>query len=55
MRKGIYYQMFSGGNWKNQTYGASYAVSETLQARGEWKQIAMAKKYCRSSEQFRMR
>jgi Glycosyl hydrolases family 43 len=39
-RKGIYYQMFSGGNWKNQTYGVAYALSDTLRANGEWKQIA---------------
>jgi hypothetical protein len=25
--KRLYYQMFSGGNWKNETYGVSYAVS----------------------------
>jgi len=39
-RKGLYYQMFSGGNWKNQSYGMAYALSDTLRANGEWKQIA---------------
>jgi GH43 family beta-xylosidase len=39
-RKGLYYQMFSGGNWQNPTYGVSYAVSDTLEAEGEWDQAA---------------
>src|SRR5262249_30981592 len=46
-RKGRYYQMFSGGNWKNETYGASYAISETIDAPPdaneeweEWRQVA---------------
>jgi GH43 family beta-xylosidase len=39
-RKGIYYQMFSGGNWKNNTYGVSYAISDTILRSGEWEQVA---------------
>jgi hypothetical protein len=38
-RKGIYYQMFSGGNWKTQSYGVAYALSGTLRANGEWEQV----------------
>ena len=37
-RKGLYYQMFSGGNWKNVTYGVSYATAGRLDAPGEWLQ-----------------
>jgi hypothetical protein len=36
--KGLYYQMFSGGNWKNVTYGVSYAVSDALLKGDEWSQ-----------------
>jgi GH43 family beta-xylosidase len=43
-RKGRYYQMFSGGAWKNETYGVSYAISESLDAStalaDEWRQVA---------------
>ncbi len=38
--KGKYYQMFSGGNWKNNTYGASYAVSDRVLRGAEWEQLA---------------
>lgn len=37
-RHGRYYQMFSGGNWKNDTYGVSYAVTKSLDQPGEWEQ-----------------
>jgi beta-xylosidase len=37
---GKYYQMFSGGNWQNLTYGVSYAVSDTIKPGHEWKQHA---------------
>ena len=37
-RKGRYYQMFSGGNWTNQTYGAGYAVTERIDRPDEWDQ-----------------
>jgi beta-xylosidase len=37
---GLYYQMFSGGNWQNLTYGISYAVSDKIKPGHEWKQHA---------------
>ncbi|CAN5185891.1 hypothetical protein BH20ACI2_BH20ACI2_22860 [soil metagenome] len=39
-RKGLYYEMFSGGNWQNETYGVSFAVSETLKRDEEWVQFS---------------
>ena len=39
-RKGLYYQMFSGGNWQNTTYGVSFAVTEDLGAGEEWHQFS---------------
>ena len=39
-RKNLYYQMFSGGNWQNLTYGVSYAVSERIARADEWEQAA---------------
>lgn len=42
-RKGIYYEMFSGGNWKNISYGVSFAVSETLTDDHEWSQFCDGK------------
>jgi arabinan endo-1,5-alpha-L-arabinosidase len=36
--KGLYYEMFSGGNWKNVTYGVSYAVSDAPLKDDEWSQ-----------------
>jgi GH43 family beta-xylosidase len=38
--KGRYYQMFSGGNWQNISYGVSYAVTDDLRPRDEWRQTA---------------
>jgi GH43 family beta-xylosidase len=35
-----YYQMFSGGNWQNATYGASYAISDNVLSDNEWQQVA---------------
>ncbi|MFN8505637.1 glycoside hydrolase family 43 protein [Kouleothrix sp.] len=35
-----YYQMFSGGNWQNPSYGVSYAVADRADAPGEWRQAA---------------
>lgn len=43
-RKGIYYQMFSGGNWQNLTYGVSFAVTDDLQKTEEWEQFADGEK-----------
>jgi arabinan endo-1,5-alpha-L-arabinosidase len=39
-RKGLYYQMFSGGNWQNISYGVSYATSERVWRPDEWEQHA---------------
>jgi GH43 family beta-xylosidase len=39
-RKGRYYQMFSGGNWQNVSYGVGYAVTDSIDAPGEWAQAA---------------
>jgi GH43 family beta-xylosidase len=39
-RKGRYYQMFSGGNWQNPTYGVSYALADRLDTPEEWSQVA---------------
>jgi GH43 family beta-xylosidase len=39
-RKGCYYEMFSGGNWKNVTYGVSYATSDRIDTPEEWSQVA---------------
>lgn len=39
-RKGLYYEMFSGGNWQNPTYGVSYAVADRLDRPDEWTQAA---------------
>jgi GH43 family beta-xylosidase len=40
-RKGVYYQMFSGGNWQNPTYGVSYATARGLGGAEEWEQAAL--------------
>ena len=39
-RKSLYYQMFSGGNWQNISYGVSYATTPDINQTGEWSQIA---------------
>ena len=39
-RKGIYYEMFSGGNWKSITYGVSYAVTDDIETEREWEQAS---------------
>lgn len=39
-RKGVYYQMFSGGNWQNPTYGVSYATTTNVNITEEWEQAA---------------
>ena len=38
--KGLYYEMFSGGNWQNLTYGVSYVVSDRIIRSEEWEQHA---------------
>jgi hypothetical protein len=37
-RKGMLYEMFSGGNWQNPTYGVSYATARNLNGTAEWEQ-----------------
>nr|MBA3352485.1 family 43 glycosylhydrolase [Blastocatellia bacterium] len=39
-RKGVYYQMFSGGNWQNTSYGVSFAVSDRPRTDEEWLQLS---------------
>lgn len=41
--KGLYYQMFSGGNWKNDSYGVGYAFSDDIEREGEWTQVSDGK------------
>jgi GH43 family beta-xylosidase len=38
--KNHYYQMFSGGNWQNVSYGVSYALADDLNTQEEWWQVA---------------
>lgn len=39
-RKGLYYEMFSGGNWQNTSYGVSFAVTDDLHRPDEWLQFS---------------
>jgi len=43
-RKGIYYEMFSGGNWQNITYGVSFAVTNDIERDTEWTQFSDGEK-----------
>jgi GH43 family beta-xylosidase len=43
-RKDLYYEMFSGGNWQNISYGVSFAVSDNLTPGKEWKQFSDGEK-----------
>jgi GH43 family beta-xylosidase len=38
--KGLYYQMFSSGNWQHESYGVSYAISDSVNRGEEWIQHA---------------
>ena len=38
-RKGRYYQMYSGGNWQNTSYGVSYAATTRIDTLQEWTQL----------------
>jgi GH43 family beta-xylosidase len=38
--KGLYYQMFSSGNWQHESYGVSYAISDEINRAEEWVQHA---------------
>jgi GH43 family beta-xylosidase len=37
--KGFYYEMFSGGNWKNITYGVGFAITDNIESEHEWQQF----------------
>jgi hypothetical protein len=39
-RKGKYFEMFSGGNWQNKTYGVSFAVTDSMNSTDEWQQFS---------------
>ncbi|MDQ3797911.1 MAG: glycoside hydrolase family 43 protein [Acidobacteriota bacterium] len=43
-RKGVYYEMFSGGNWQNITYGVSFAVTGDIEKDEEWTQFSDGEK-----------
>ncbi|HEY0051532.1 MAG TPA: glycoside hydrolase family 43 protein [Pyrinomonadaceae bacterium] len=43
-RKGVYYEMFSGGNWQNVTYGVSFAVTDDIEKDEEWTQFSDGEK-----------
>ena len=43
-RKNVYYEMFSGGNWQNTTYGVSFAVTGDLNQTEEWSQFSDGEK-----------
>ncbi|MCA1590594.1 MAG: glycoside hydrolase family 43 protein [Acidobacteria bacterium] len=43
-RKNRYYEMFSGGNWQNTTYGVSFAKSDRVLRDDEWEQFADGEK-----------
>ncbi|MEP6902032.1 MAG: glycoside hydrolase family 43 protein [Actinomycetota bacterium] len=43
-RKGTYYEMFSGGNWQNITYGVSFAVTDDIERNEEWTQFSDGEK-----------
>ncbi len=38
--KGRYYEMFSGGNWQNTSYGVSFASAERVDEPEEWEQAS---------------
>ena len=39
-RKGKYYEMFSGGNWQNKSYGVSFAIANSMNFTDEWEQFS---------------
>lgn len=43
-RKGKYFEMFSGGNWKNTTYGVSFATTDDIHSDNEWSQFSDGEK-----------
>jgi len=42
--KGKYFEMFSGGNWQNMTYGVSFAMTESMNFSDEWQQFSDGEK-----------
>ena len=43
-RKNIYYEMFSGGNWQNVSYGVSFAITDDIEKNEEWMQFSDGEK-----------
>lgn len=43
-RKGIFYEMFSGGNWQNISYGVSFAATDDINRNIEWEQFSDGEK-----------
>lgn len=43
-RKGKYFEMFSGGNWQNKSYGVSFAITDTMNFSQEWEQFSDGEK-----------
>jgi GH43 family beta-xylosidase len=43
-RKSVYYEMFSGGNWQNISYGVSFATADNLAGNEEWEQFSDGEK-----------
>ncbi len=43
-RKGKYFEMFSGGNWQNISYGVSFAVTDDINSAEEWTQFSDGEK-----------
>ena len=39
-RKGVYFEMFSGGNWQNISYGVGFAVTDDIDDPDEWIQFS---------------
>jgi len=42
--KGKYFEMFSGGNWQNMSYGVSFAVTDDIDRNEEWDQFSDGEK-----------
>lgn len=43
-RKGKYFEMFSGGNWQNKSYGVSFAIADSMKFKDEWEQFSDGEK-----------
>jgi len=43
-RKQKYFEMFSGGNWQNKTYGVSFAMTDSIKSTDEWQQFSDGEK-----------